>query len=250
MIYLSDRLLLAALIFSSEQAMSKNPQDDEAFFGPDSLFRRKLHKLRMEWHDPGKSRGHKAQEQLTGFAYITNAENSMKAKDTSEMERLALLDYSTGLYNQQAIIKVFISEVRRAKRYKRPVAIILVECDQFDEVAAGNEIARDSFLKSFSELVLKAVRDVDVPSRYSNSQFLVICPETNSQGARIIAERMLRSISSDALVGVDRNWRITVSVGYASFPKHGTSAQEVITKAEMALQRARTGGGNRCDAAF
>lgn len=230
--------------------MTKNPQDDEAFFGPDSLFRRKLHKLRAEWHDPGKGKGNKAQEQLTGYAYITNAENSMKNKDTTEMERLALLDSVTELYNQQAIIKVLISEVRRAKRYKRPVAVIMVECDQFDEVASGNEISRDLFLKSFSELVLKAVRDVDVPSRYSNTQFLVICPETNSQGARIIAERMLRTVSAEALVGVDRNWRITVSVGYASFPKHGTSAQDVITKAEMALQRAKTGGGNRCDAAF
>ncbi len=84
------------------------------------------------------------------------------------------------------------------------------------------------------DLVLKAVRDVDVPSRYSNTQFLVICPETNSQGAKIIAERMLRTVSAEALVGVDRNWRISVSVGYASFPKHGTSAQDVITKAEMA----------------
>ncbi len=230
--------------------MSKNPQDDEAFFGPDSLFRRKLHKLRAEWHDPGKGKGNRAQEQLTGYAYITNAENSMKNKDTTEMERLALLDSVTELYNQQAIIKVLISEVRRAKRYKRPVAIILVECDQFDEVATGNEISRDTFLKSFSELVLKAVRDVDVPSRYSNTQFLVICPETNSQGARIIADRMLRTVSAEALVGVDRNWRITVSVGYASFPKHGTSAQDVITKAELALQKAKTGGGNRCDAPF
>ena len=90
--------------------------EDEALFGRESLFRQKLHRLRSQWTSPQDSR--KTTEEISQYGYISGAEESLKSRSSNEMERLALLDAVTGLYNQQAILKILDSEVKRAKRYK------------------------------------------------------------------------------------------------------------------------------------
>ena len=166
------------------------------------------------------------------------------------MERLALLDSVTGLYNQQAILKILDSEVKRAKRYKRPVAVLFIESDQYEELAsyAGN-LTIDNLMKGLSDIVMATVRDVDIPSKFSAGSFLVVCPETNAQGALIIADRLRAKVANEFELQVDRNWSITASIAYASCPRHAMTAEGLIEKGEQALVRARAAGGDRCESA-
>ncbi|MBI1270399.1 diguanylate cyclase [bacterium] len=222
--------------------------DDEALFGRESLFRQKLHRLRSQWSAPQDAR--KTTEEISQYTYLTGAEQSLKSRDANEMERLALLDSVTGLYNQQAILKILDSEVKRAKRYKRPVALLFIEADQYDQIAdmAGNLVI-DTLMKGLSDLVMKTVRDVDIPSRFSAGCFMVVCPETNAQGALIIADRMRSRIANEFTLQVDRNWSVTASIGYAACPRHAMTADDLIVKGEQAMTRARTAGGDRCESA-
>ena len=184
--------------------------DDEALFGRESLFRQKLHRLRSQWSAPQDAR--KTTEEISQYSYISGAEESLKSRDSNEMERLALLDAVTGLYNQQAIMKILDSEVKRAKRYKRPVALLFVEADQYDEIsAAAGNLTVDNLMKGLSDLVMKTVRDVDIPSKFSAGSFMVVCPETNAQGALIIADRLRSKVANEYMLQVDRNWSISSS---------------------------------------
>ncbi|MBZ0189612.1 MAG: GGDEF domain-containing protein, partial [Candidatus Obscuribacterales bacterium] len=193
---------------------------------------------------------HKTSDELREHSYIIGAEEALRGKDTTEMERLALLDSITGLYNQQAISKILRTEVKRAKRYKRPVAIIFVEPDQFDEVSSrGGNLAAEALLRGLSEMLLKTFRDVDVPARYTSTRFMVVCPETNAHGAAIISERLRERVANDYMIEIDQNWYVTVSVSYAAFPKHALSVEELLERSEQALMRAQSAGGDRCEPA-
>ena len=222
--------------------------DEEALFGRESLFRQKLHRLRSQWSSPQDAR--KTTEEISQYSYISGAEESLKSRDSNEMERLALLDAVTGLYNQQAIMKILDSEVKRAKRYKRPVALLFVEADQYEEIAAAaGNLTVDNLMKGLSDLVMKTVRDVDIPSKFSAGCFMVVCPETNAQGALIIADRLRSKVANEFMLQVDRNWSITASIGYASCPRHAMTPEALIEKGEQALMRAKTSGGDRCESA-
>ncbi|MGD9679954.1 MAG: GGDEF domain-containing protein [Candidatus Obscuribacterales bacterium] len=225
-------------------------QDDEALFGRESLFRQKLHKLRSQWSDSSSTGARKTTEEIRGHTYLSGAEESLRGKDTTEMERLALLDSVTGLYNQQAITKILRTEVKRAKRYKRPVAVIFVEPDQFDEISSrGGNLAAEAMLRGLSEMLLKTFRDVDVPARFTATRFMVVCPETNAHGAAIISERLRERVANEYMIEIDQNWYVTVSVSYAAFPKHALSVEELLERSEQALVRAQAAGGDRCEPA-
>lgn len=223
-------------------------QDDEAIFGRESLFRQKLHRLRTQWSSPNDTR--KATEEISQYSYISGAEESLKSRGANEMEKLALLDAVTGLYNNQAILKILDSEVKRAKRYKRPVAILFIEADQHDEIAelSGN-LTVDTLMKGLSEMILSTVRDVDIPSKFAQNTFMVVCPETNAQGALIISDRLRARVCNEYTLQIDRNWSITSSIGYASCPRHAMTPEGLIERGEQALVRARASGGNRCESA-
>jgi diguanylate cyclase (GGDEF)-like protein len=185
-------------------------------------------------------------KELEQRSLLANTETRMSASKGEEIERLALLDTLTDLYNSRTFMKEIKDELRRAKRYKRPVALCMITIDGFREIARQyGALTCDAVLKSMGDVLRGAIRDVDIPARYSAEEFTIIFPETNASGASIVAERIRQRIGSQSITHNWHNLKVTASIGLASFPAHARESDELIAKAIAALELAINRGGDR-----
>jgi len=177
---------------------------------------------------------------------LVEGEQSLAAVKGEEIERLALLDTLTELYNSRTFYKEIKDELKRAKRYKRPVALCMVAIDGFkDVVRQYGALTSDAVLKVMGNVLRGAIRDVDIPARYSAEEFAIIFPETNASGASIVAERIRQRIGNQSITHNWHNLRVTASVGLAAFPAHAREHDELIEKSVRALELAMQRGGDK-----
>jgi two-component system cell cycle response regulator len=185
-------------------------------------------------------------KELEQRSLLTNTETRMSSAKGEEIERLALLDTLTDLYNSRTFLKEMKDELRRAKRYKRPVALCMVAIDGFKEVSRQyGALTSDSVLKVLADILRGAIRDVDIPARYSGDEFAIIFPETNASGASIVAERIRQRVSTQSITSNWHNLRVTASVGLASFPAHAREENELLARSIQAMEQAMARGGDR-----
>lgn len=185
-------------------------------------------------------------KELEQRSMLTNTESRMGLVKGEEIERLALLDTLTELYNSRTFMKEIKDELRRAKRYKRPVALCMVTVDNFKDIARQyGALTADAVLKVVGNVLRGAVRDVDIPARYSAEEFAVIFPETNASGAAIVAERIRQRVGSQAITHNWHNLKVTASVGLAAFPAHAREHDELVARSVQALELALQRGGDR-----
>jgi two-component system cell cycle response regulator len=182
---------------------------------------------------------------------VANSDRGMEESTrTEEVERLALFDSLTDLYNSRTFLKELKDELRRAKRYKRPVSICMLTIDGFRELQ--NEYgtaAADLVLKVVSGIVQTTVRDVDVPARYSGAVIAIIFPETNGSAAIIAAERIRQRVMSQTISHNWQSFKVSASFGLSAFPTNSTSASDLVTKSLAALDIAKQqGAGQICSA--
>jgi diguanylate cyclase (GGDEF)-like protein len=185
-------------------------------------------------------------KELEQRSLLANTETRMSAVKNEEIERLALLDTLTELYNSRTFLKEIKDELRRAKRYKRPVALCMLCIDGFRDITRQyGALTSDAVLKALADVLRGAIRDVDVPARYSAEEFAIIFPETNASGAAIVAERIRQRIGSQAISHNWHNLKVTASIGLASFPAHARESEELVGKSVQALEQAMQRGGDR-----
>ncbi len=185
-------------------------------------------------------------KELEQRSLLTTTENKMSMVKGEEIERLALLDTLTELYNSRTFLKEIKEELKRAKRYKRPVALCMVTVDNFKDISRQyGALTSDAVLKVIGSVLQGAVRDVDIPARYSAEEFAIIFPETNSSGAQIVAERIRQRIGSQAITHNWHNLKVTASVGLAAFPAHAREHDELVARSIQALEMAMQRGGDR-----
>ena len=170
-------------------------------------------------------------------------EANLEIGKIDEIEKLALLDGLTELYNSRTFMKELDDELRRAKRYKRALSICIASIDDFREVQANyGAVAGDLVLRVFASLLHTTVRDVDIPARYSGCDLAVIFPETNLASAGVAAERIRQKIINQSIAYNWQSFKVTASFGIAAFPNHGTEPSELLSKAMGGLELARQRG--------
>jgi len=185
-------------------------------------------------------------KELEQRSLLTSTQQSMATAKGEEIERLALLDTLTELYNSRTFLKELKDELKRAKRYKRPVALCMLTIDGFREVARQyGALTSDSVLKVVGTVLKGAIRDVDIPARYSAEEFAIIFPETNASGAAIVAERIRQRISNQSISHNWHNLKVTCSMGIAAFPAHAREHDELLHRSIQALELAMQRGGDR-----
>lgn len=171
---------------------------------------------------------------------------SLAAARGEDIEKLALLDPVTELYNHRAFIKELKAELARAKRYKHPASLIMVSIDSFDDLFRQyGQLTCDALLKIVSNALRAALREVDVACKYSEANYAVILPQTNSAGAALVGERVRQRIGNQAIVHNWHNFSVTASVGVATFPEHASEYDLLIACAIEALDTALVRGGDR-----
>jgi diguanylate cyclase (GGDEF)-like protein len=161
-----------------------------------------------------------------------------------EARRLSVTDGLTGLANYRGFTVTVGKEVERAVRFERPLALLLLDLDHFKLV---NDVwghpRGDAVLVELAARVRSQVRDVDTLARYGGEEFVVVLPETDRAGAVQAAERICaavrrRPFGEDGEQPID----VTLSLGIAVFPDHGTSSTALLRRADEALYAAKRGG--------
>ncbi len=163
-----------------------------------------------------------------------------------DIERLALLDGLTELYNYRTFLKELKAELGRAARYKHSVALILMTIDDFEAVTQQyGVLTGDAVLKVVANVMRGAVREMDIPAKYGDNQFAVILPQTHAAGAALLAERIRQRIGNQAITHNWQSFSVTASLGVAAFPAHGEEYDHLIARASEALEYAIARGGDR-----
>jgi diguanylate cyclase (GGDEF)-like protein len=162
--------------------------------------------------------------------------------------RLSLTDGMTGLWNRRNFDLRLESELSRALRFSEPFAVVFVELDQMKAVNDrwGHQ-AGDTVLIELARRLTEAVREVDVVARWGGDEFTLLLPKTGLDGALLLAEK-IRSAVGTAPFRIDHgSLDITISVGVAAYPEHGSSGKDLVNAADAAMYQAKAKGRNRVE---
>ncbi len=160
--------------------------------------------------------------------------------------RLAWLadhDPLTHLFNRRRFQEELERILSLAMRYQRPGALLFFDLDQFKYIndTSGHQ-AGDSLLKTVANMLLRAVRNVDIIGRLGGDEFAVILPETTAEGAIVVAKTILELLGQARLTVDDRTHKASASIGIALFPEHGSDVHELLAAADLAMYQAKDAG--------
>lgn len=162
-------------------------------------------------------------------------------------EEQARTDHLTGLFNRRYFMGQAERELARAKRYQKPLSLLMIDIDHFKSVndtwghAAGNLV-----LQGVSRIFVKMLREVDIVGRLGGEEFAVLLTETDAAHAMLVAERLREMIEQAVMTPPNgETLRITVSLGLAALNARDINLDQLFGEADVALYRAKQSGRNR-----
>ncbi len=165
-------------------------------------------------------------------------------KSRKKLSTVANEDKVTGLFSRQYFDKISKAEFSQAKKTHKNLSVLFIDIDHFKKVndAYGHDKG-DVALYTVSQLIRASCRKSDFVARYGGEEIVVILPNTISRDAIQVARDINAIISkrSESLLG----FRITVSIGVATFPKDGVTLKQVLGNADSAMYEAKDAGRNR-----
>ncbi|PYO30265.1 MAG: hypothetical protein DMD51_07360 [Gemmatimonadetes bacterium] len=166
------------------------------------------------------------------------------------IERRAISDALTGLYDRGYFEHALRRELQRCQRYGNPVSLLLLDLDEFKEIndEYGHRVG-DKVLLAFGELIRKHLRGADVPCRLGGDEFAIILSDTAQPEARSVAERFRADVESwfETRPVCGQFLEVTVSGGIATAPFDATSQEQLYALADGALYGAKRRGSNRIE---
>jgi diguanylate cyclase (GGDEF)-like protein/PAS domain S-box-containing protein len=163
----------------------------------------------------------------------------------AELEQISITDRLTGLFNRRKLDDVLFQEMERVMRYDQNLSVILVDIDKFKSVNdLYGHLTGDIVLTAISGVLQHGVRKTDIPGRWGGEEFLVICPNTNLEGAMALAEHLRQMV---AAYDFDVVGKKTCSFGVAQMAKD-EPINSMIGRTDLALYRAKESGRNRVEA--
>ena len=181
---------------------------------------------------------------------VLELERSLKDAN-EEIRILSITDPLTGTYNRGYMTERLPQEIKRARRYSRALSIILCDIDHFKKVNdTYGHLVGDRVLKDFAQCIRHSIRqDVDWTARYGGEEFLIVLPETDVNGASVMAERLKSELSQRVTETQGKQISITASFGVVGFgpdtPDEMISPEAMISKADKYLYQAKREGRNR-----
>ena len=159
---------------------------------------------------------------------------------TVEEKRRAITDSLTGLYNRSFFYTCLEMEIGKARRYRHPLSLIMLDLDYFKRVndTHGHEIG-DVVLIELAEILKKNCRQSDIPARWGGEEFVLLLTETDLEGAINRAEKNRQVIASHGFTGAGH---MTASFGVAGLSGDG---QNLLGQADAALYEAKRAGRNK-----
>ena len=150
---------------------------------------------------------------------------------------LIYTDDLTGLYNHRYLGIALEQEIRRSERYGLEFSLAFIDLDLFKDVNDQHgHLSGSSVLRQVGKLLHECVRDADMLFRYGGDEFTALLVETDTRGAKIVAERIRSGIEAfNFSIGRGKTRRLTATVGHATYPIHATTKEEMIDLADQAM---------------
>jgi diguanylate cyclase (GGDEF)-like protein len=168
------------------------------------------------------------------------------------VERQAVTDELTGLANLRAFHTILEGEIERARRFQTPLALLMLDLDHFKEVndRYGHQQG-DEVLSMVADILRDFSRDIDAPARYGGEELAVVLPQTDTDGAAQLAERIREAVARLEVpqVNGEGSLRLQASFGVAALPESAVDREGLIAAADAALYRAKRAGRNRVERA-
>ncbi len=166
------------------------------------------------------------------------------ARNFQKVQELTLLDEHTGLFNARHLSRQLELEMARCVRFARPISLLFLDVDEFKTVNdTRGHLVGSASLRHVGTLLLDAIRGVDFAFRYGGDEFAVMLVETGPEGSDAVAERILQSFRERPFQPeAGPPLTLSVSIGVASFPEDGISAQTLLDSADRAMYRAKQAG--------
>lgn len=166
-------------------------------------------------------------------------------KAATALREMASTDPLTQLKNRRAINEVIHREESRVRRGQPYLSFILCDLDNFKSIneTRGHDVG-DLVLKAVSKTLGIGVRDVDFVARWGGEEFLAVLPDTDTEGAKLVAERLRTKINDMLIEAGAKPFKISMTLGVATM-QPGESAEQTIARADTALYDGKRGGRNR-----
>ena len=150
-------------------------------------------------------------------------------------------DDLTELFNHRYLQIALEREVRRAERYGLQFTVAFIDIDQFKLVNdTYGHLVGSSTLRELGQILRHCVRNADLLFRYGGDEFTALLVETDSAGGQVVAERFRKAIAEHRFdAGQGKTHRITATVGYATYPEHATTRQELIDLSDRAMYQGK-----------
>jgi diguanylate cyclase (GGDEF)-like protein len=171
---------------------------------------------------------------------------------SEELKKLTITDPLTGLVNRRYLLERLKDEIARSERHVHPMSLLMIDLDGFKLCNdTQGHLFGDRMLKTVADILLGAVRSMDVVARFGGDEFMVILPETDLPVAVAIAERLKNTIAAGTTLTEDGTdggrTALTASIGIVCFPEHGDTIELLLERVDQSLYRAKNRGKNRIE---
>lgn len=161
-----------------------------------------------------------------------------------EIERVAMMDKLTGIFNRHKFEELFALESERARRFNHPLSLIMIDIDHFKSVndTYGHDVG-DEVLKGLALVVQSCIRKIDIFARWGGEEFLVLSPGTDGKNAQDFAEKLRHEVAAATFPEVGH---ITISLGISTFVPED-SFIDLFKRADRGLYYAKEHGRNQIE---
>ncbi|TWX71886.1 GGDEF domain-containing protein [Colwellia demingiae] len=163
-----------------------------------------------------------------------------------ELKNLAEKDGLTGSYNRRYFTEVIQRSFLLYLRDKLPFCILMLDIDFFKAVNDNfGHDGGDKLLIALTDVFKDSIRDIDLLARYGGEEFIVLLPNTTTQKAMVVAERIRVATQQCNILHDEKSITVTVSIGVSEITVNDTSFENVTKRADIALYTAKTSGRNK-----
>jgi diguanylate cyclase (GGDEF)-like protein len=169
-----------------------------------------------------------------------------RARLFQEVQSLALTDPLTGLMNRRSLFELGRIEFARSQRMDRPFCCLMLDLDHFKRINDNyGHLIGDLVVQKFAQRSRSSIREIDLIGRYGGEELVIFLPETDSERALQVAERLREAIANTPIRISDKELQITVSIGVSRSDENTLELETLIARADQAMYVAKYKGRNQ-----